>query len=84
MGIYGFTEWFLNKFKKINQPILRNSKIKTDHLLIDFNQFLHMGFISSDSKKLWPNLFNKLDSIIKVTEPTKSVHIILDGPGMFK
>jgi hypothetical protein len=81
MGISGFTEWFLKSFPRSVVKVDDN-KGQVDHVLIDFNQFVHkVSRTAKNYDAVWKKLFRQLDNILNVTKPRQSVYIVMDGPG---
>lgn len=81
MGIAGFTEWFLKSFPRTATKVGEGA-IPVDHVLIDFNQFVHKVSRSAHSYPvLWKKMYQQLDEILNITNPRQSVYIVMDGPG---
>ena len=81
MGISGFTDWFLKTFPRTAVKV-NDRKVVVDHVLIDFNQFVHKVTRTAKSyDAVWKKLYRQLDNILNVTNPRQSVYIVMDGPG---
>ena len=81
MGIAGFTEWFLRSFPRTATKV-GDGTVPADHVLIDFNQFIHKVSRSSQNyNTLWKKMYKQLDEILNITNPRQSVYIVMDGPG---
>ena len=81
MGIHGFTEWFFKNFPKTLQKV-GPTRPPADHLLIDFNQFIHnVSRTAPNYAALWKKMYAQLDRLLKMTNPKQSVYIVMDGPG---
>lgn len=81
MGIAGFTEWFLKTFPRTVTKV-GDGRVPADHVLIDFNQFIHkVSRTARNYNVLWKKMYKQLDEILNITNPRQSVYIVMDGPG---
>lgn len=80
-GIKGFRAWFENQFP--DATIELNSETSQeyfDHVLIDMNQVLHVIMRRSRSKEHAIRLLmSELDRMIRLTTPTRSLVLAIDG-----
>ncbi|MEW5302265.1 MAG: hypothetical protein WDW36_005067 [Sanguina aurantia] len=78
MGIPGFNVWFSNQHKDAYLPL---SRVRVDHLYIDMNSVLHNVMRQAKSRQQFHKLLHqRLNGILDVTSPVKSVMLAVDGP----
>ncbi|GMH35381.1 hypothetical protein BSKO_03249 [Bryopsis sp. KO-2023] len=78
MGIPGFNTWFRQHNHTAHVPL---KGVRLDHIYIDMNSVLHLVLRKARSMDHFhAMMFAKLDGILMITKPTKSVLLALDGP----
>eukprot|EP00878_Enallax_costatus_P028898 GHUV01031256.1.p1 GENE.GHUV01031256.1~~GHUV01031256.1.p1 ORF type:complete len:123 (+),score=22.48 GHUV01031256.1:183-551(+) len=78
MGIPGFNTWFYANNKQAYQTL---QQTQTDHLYIDMNSVLHNVLRKAENYDKYHALLHKrLDMILRLTNPRKSVMLAIDGP----
>lgn len=94
MGVVGLLSFLFSNFQHVFKPVYVNIPSSFDHgnsyfllkspVSVDLNSLLH-----ECGKKTWheafviQRAFEKLDDIVTRFPPKKSLHIVLDGPGIF-
>lgn len=79
-GIPGFTKRTKVMFKPAWRKLpLRSPPVPFDHVCIDMNQLLHCGARLAKEHE-YASLFCKLDHLLRVVQPRKSLVLAFDGP----
>ncbi|CAL5224335.1 g7007 [Coccomyxa viridis] len=77
MGVKGFNTWFGKTFPQAYVPVKR----QVDHLYLDMASFLHEELRKAKDQDSFHYLLHKrLDAVLRLCEPQKTVTFALDGP----
>eukprot|EP00924_Labyrinthula_sp_SR-Ha-C_P005727 snap_masked-scaffold_14-processed-gene-3.45-mRNA-1 protein AED:0.28 eAED:0.29 QI:0/-1/0/1/-1/1/1/0/827 len=80
MGIPGLYGWLLNRVSSLSAPCSLQLPTTCDNLFIDLNGLVHTATKSAKDGEYFTSIFQDIEHIFRIANPSKRVYLALDGP----